>query len=66
MKVDERLLEEFLKNFRVVTPVDLNRSDVKLRRDIVKKKLDDIKKEAPDNRRLFFINENRLYICILR
>ena len=38
---------QFLERFRVVTPVDLRRQDVKLRRDIVEKKLDDIKQEAP-------------------
>ena len=37
----------FLKAFRVVTPVDLRRPDIRMRRDIVEKKLDDIKKEAP-------------------
>lgn len=37
----------FLERFRVVTPVDLRRQDIKLRRDIVDKKLDDIRQEAP-------------------
>jgi tRNA-splicing ligase RtcB len=37
----------FLERFRVVTPVDLRRQDVKLRRDIVEKKLAAIKQEAP-------------------
>ncbi len=37
----------FLERFRVVTPVDLRRQDVKLRRDIVQKKLEEIKQEAP-------------------
>jgi tRNA-splicing ligase RtcB len=38
---------QFLERFRVVTPVDLRRQDVKLRRDIVDKKLEAIKQEAP-------------------
>lgn len=37
----------FLERFRVVTPVDLRRQDVKQRRDIVEKKLEAIKQEAP-------------------
>jgi len=37
----------FLEAFRVVTPVDLRRPDVRLRRDIVAKKLADLKQEAP-------------------
>lgn len=37
----------FLERFRVVSPLDLRRPDVRLRRDIVQKKLDDIKQEAP-------------------
>ena len=38
---------QFLERFRVVSPLDLRRPDVRLRRDIVQKKLDDIKQEAP-------------------
>jgi tRNA-splicing ligase RtcB len=37
----------FMKEFRIVTPVDFRRTDVMQRRDIVDKKLEDIKKEAP-------------------
>ena len=37
----------FLERFRVVSPLDLRRPDVRLRRDIVQKKLEDIKQEAP-------------------
>jgi tRNA-splicing ligase RtcB len=37
----------FLERFRVVSPIDLRRQDVKLRRDIVEKKLEEIKQEAP-------------------
>jgi tRNA-splicing ligase RtcB len=36
-----------MERFRVITPVDLRRQDIKLRRDIVDKKLDEIKQEAP-------------------
>lgn len=38
---------EFLKRFRVVTPLDLRRPDVRLRRDIVEQKLAELKQEAP-------------------
>ena len=44
---NDAAFEAFLKSFRVVTPVDFRRPDIKMRRDIVEKKLDDIKKEAP-------------------
>lgn len=43
----EKEFAEFLKNFRVVTPIDFKRQDVRQRRDIMDKKLEDIKKEAP-------------------
>lgn len=43
----EEEFRQFLERFRVVTPVDLRRQDIKLRRDIVEKKLDEIKQEAP-------------------
>lgn len=43
----DREFQEFLERFRVVTPVDLRRQDVKLRRDIVDKKLAELKQEAP-------------------
>ena len=36
-----------MERFRVVTPTDLRRQDIKLRRDIVDKKLDEIRQEAP-------------------
>ena len=39
--------QRFLARFRVVSPLDLRRPDVRLRRDIVQQKLDDIKQEAP-------------------
>jgi len=47
LKVGDDVFARFLKEFRVVTPVDFRRTDVRQRRDIVEKKLDDIKKEAP-------------------
>ena len=43
----EKEFEDFLKNFRVVAPVDLRRQDIKRRKDIVNKKLADLKQEAP-------------------
>lgn len=39
--------EDFLKRFRVVTPVDFRRVEVKSRRDIVEQKLAELKQEAP-------------------
>ncbi|MCP3924706.1 MAG: RtcB family protein [Desulfobacterales bacterium] len=47
LNADEKEFKKFLENFRVVTPVDLRRQDIKLRKDIVKQTLSDIKKEAP-------------------
>jgi tRNA-splicing ligase RtcB len=47
LRASDEAFRRFMREFRVVTPVDLRRPDVKLRRDIVEKKLDDIKKEAP-------------------
>jgi tRNA-splicing ligase RtcB len=47
LKGHEEEFRRFLERFRVVTPVDLRRQDLKLRRDIVAKKLDEIKQEAP-------------------
>jgi len=47
MKGFAREFEKFLEEFRVVTPVDLKRQDIKRRRDIVEKKLADLKQEAP-------------------
>jgi tRNA-splicing ligase RtcB len=37
----------FLESFRVVTPLDLRRPEVRARRDIVAKKLEELKQEAP-------------------
>lgn len=39
--------QDFMERFRVVTPVDFRRADLKLRPDILNEKLADIKKEAP-------------------
>ena len=39
--------KQFLEEFRVVTPLDLRRQDVKMRRDILGKKLEELKQEAP-------------------
>ena len=47
MKGHDEEFREFLKRFRVVTPVDLWRQDIRLRRDIVEKKMEAIKQEAP-------------------
>ena len=47
MKGHEKEFQRFLQDFRVVTPVDLNRHDIRSRKDIIQKKLDDLKQEAP-------------------
>jgi tRNA-splicing ligase RtcB len=47
LKGHDEEFRDFLEKFRVVTPVDLRRQDIKLRRDIVAKKLEEIKQEAP-------------------
>lgn len=47
LKGHDAEFEEFMKTFRVVTPTDLRRQDIRSRRDIIDKKLDDIKQEAP-------------------
>ena len=39
--------ERFLRDFRVVTPTDLRRPDVRMRPDILGKKLEELKQEAP-------------------
>jgi tRNA-splicing ligase RtcB len=40
-------VQRFLKEFRVVTPIDFRRPDIQMRRDIIDRKLADIKQEAP-------------------
>lgn len=47
MKGFEKEFEEFLSKFRVVTPVDFRRQDIRMRRDIMEKKLADLRQEAP-------------------
>ncbi len=47
MKGFEAEFDNFLKEFRVVTPLDLRRQDVRNRPDIVEKKLAELKQEAP-------------------
>jgi tRNA-splicing ligase RtcB (3'-phosphate/5'-hydroxy nucleic acid ligase) len=46
MRVDDAQLDAFLRTFRVVTPVDIRRSDVRGRRDILKKWREALKQEA--------------------
>ena len=43
----EAAFAEFLDRFRIVTPTDLRRPEVKSRRDIVEKKRDELRQEAP-------------------
>lgn len=43
----QREFDEFLKHFRIVTPVDFRRQDIKRRKDIVDKKLAELRQEAP-------------------
>ena len=47
MRGHDAEFEAFLKAFRIVTPTDLRRPDVRQRRDILNAKLDEIKQEAP-------------------
>lgn len=47
MHADDRLLDAFLEEFRVVTPLDPRRPDVRRRRDLIDKWRQDLKKEAP-------------------
>ncbi len=47
MRGYEKEFADFLENFRIVTPVDFRRQDIKRRRDIMDKKLADLKQEAP-------------------
>lgn len=47
LKHDERAFEEFLTKFRVITPIDPNRRDIKGRKDILQQWHDSLKKEAP-------------------
>ncbi|MBA2114519.1 RtcB family protein [Bremerella alba] len=47
MKGFDREFERFLEEFRVVTPVDFRRQDIRQRSDIMEKKLADLRQEAP-------------------
>ena len=47
MKGFDKEFEEFLERFRVVTPVDFRRQDIRMRRDIIEKKLAELRQEAP-------------------
>ncbi|OWK36792.1 RtcB family protein [Fimbriiglobus ruber] len=47
MRGHDAEFEQFLRDFRVVTPVDLRRPDVRRRPDILAKKLEELKQEAP-------------------
>jgi tRNA-splicing ligase RtcB len=47
MRGHEAEFEAFMKAFRIVTPTDLRRPDIRQRRDIYNAKLEEIKQEAP-------------------
>jgi tRNA-splicing ligase RtcB len=47
MRGHDQEFEEFMKRFRVVTPVDFRRVDIRSRKDILQKKLEEIRQEAP-------------------
>jgi tRNA-splicing ligase RtcB len=47
LKGNNAEFEEFMRTYRVVTPVDFNRQDLRQRPDIIARKLDEIKTEAP-------------------
>lgn len=47
MKGFEKAFREFMREFRVVTPIDFRRQDVKSRSDIVAKKYKELMQEAP-------------------
>ena len=47
LKGHDEEFRKFMETFRVVTPTDLRRQDVRQRQDIVSKKLEEIKQEAP-------------------
>lgn len=47
LKASEAELQEFLRRFRVVTPIDPSRADLRGRRHILRKWEEEIKKEAP-------------------
>lgn len=47
LKVDDKLFREFVEKFKVITPIDPNRADLRGRSDILKKWEEELKKEAP-------------------
>ncbi len=47
LKQDEQKFKDFITRFKVVTPIDPNRNDIKSRPDILKKWEDELKSEAP-------------------
>ena len=47
LKYDESTFEKFLREFRIITPIDPKRHDLKGRKDIIKKYRESLKKEAP-------------------
>ena len=47
LKGYDKEFHDFIHNFRIVTPVDFRRADIKMRQDIYDKKLNEIKQEAP-------------------
>lgn len=47
IKADTAAFRDFIERFRVITPIDPNRPDIKNRPDIIKKWEDEIKAEAP-------------------
>lgn len=47
LKYDDEAFQAFLKEFRIVTPIDPKRRDIKSRKDILKKYHESLKKEAP-------------------
>jgi len=47
LKYDDDAYQRFLSNYRVVTPIDPKRKDIRERKDILKKYHESLKKEAP-------------------
>ena len=43
----EAEFDEFLRHFRVVTPLDLRRADVRRRTDVLRKKIEELRAEGP-------------------
>lgn len=47
LKYDDEVFQTFLREFRIVTPIDPQRHDIRGRKDILKKYHESLKKEAP-------------------